>query len=121
LLSRGDPIKVSIWDGDKQRILSEPGEGVETAGASDKAIEAAPGGPRREVPIGAGVRAAADKLLRKLAAESLAERNDGDGVPDNPDEAVDNAGTAVRGAGVVEVAAALCTKDAKGFFKFTKF
>ena len=119
-MSRGDPIKVSIWDGDKQRILSEPGEGVE-AGASDNAAEAAPGEPRREVPRETGVRAAADKLLRKLAAESLAERNDGDGVPDNPDEAVDNAGTAVRGAGVVEVAAALCTKDAKGFFKFTKF
>lgn len=100
--------------------MSEPGEGVE-AGASDNAAEAAPGEPRREVPRETGVRAAADKLLRKLAAESLAERNDGDGVPGNPDGAVDNVGAAARGAGAAEAAAVLGTKDAKGFFKFTKF
>ncbi len=100
--------------------MSVPGEGVE-AGASDNTAEAAQGEPRGEVPRETGVRAAADKLLRKLAAESLAERNDGDGVPGSPDGAVGKVGAAVRGAGVAEAVAALGTKDAKGFFKFTKF
>jgi hypothetical protein len=83
-------------------------------------VDATLGKPRGVFPEGDGV-SPADRLLRKVVAASLAVRRDGEGVPVETVEAVDAARGTVAGFGVAEVVAVFDTRDAKGFFKFTKF
>lgn len=92
----------------------------EVAAVPGIVADAAPEEPGGILPEGDGV-SPADRLLRKVAAASLAVRRDGEGVPVETIEAVGPARGTATGFGVDEVVAVLDTRDANGFFKFTKF
>jgi hypothetical protein len=119
-LPGGDPNKISTCDGDKQSVLSATGEAEEIVAVPGTVVEVELEKPRGALPAGDGV-SPADKLLRKVAAASLAVRRDGEGVPVMTVEAVATAGGTATGFGIAEVPAVFDTRDANGFFKFTKF